>query len=50
MIDVVLKFSKVEKLVVDPSVGVLATARVFVQFPQHRRFVGREKNSMCSVE
>lgn len=50
MIDVVSKFCEAGELLLNICAGTLATSKAFLQWPQYRRFVGCEKDSMCFVE
>lgn len=48
--DVVPRFCKDEKLVVDTYAGTLATLKASLQFPQHHRLVGCWKDRVCFAE
>lgn len=50
MMDIMSKFSRPEKLVVDTCAGTMSTAKACLALPQHGRFVGCEEYSMCSVK
>lgn len=49
MMDAVSKFCKAGEVIVDTCTGMLATAKACLKLPQHRRFIGCEKDSMWFV-